>query len=84
MPAERLSGGSDCNLIHSWIPHHLDMNGQFHASASLQAGSADQRGDGGAGTNYRVAAVGRGALGPIMLHLFSYFSVVSLSVDCTN
>ena len=85
VPANKLSGGSACNLIHSWLPHHMDQNGQFHASSSVHAGSADEVVVvGGSGTNYRVPAVGRGALGPTMLHLFSYFSVVSLSVHCTS
>ena len=36
------------------------------------------------GTNYRGAAVRKGDRGPTMLHMFLYFSVVSLFVDCTN
>jgi hypothetical protein len=73
--ANKLSGGSACNLIPSWFPHHMDENGQFHASASLHAGSADEK---GGGSRYDLPGPGRRerALGPTTFHLFSYFSVV--------
>jgi hypothetical protein len=41
--------------------------------------------DGGeAGTNNWSPVVQKGALGPTMLHMFSYFMVVPFFVDCTN
>jgi hypothetical protein len=47
-------------------------------------GSADERGAGEAGTNYRGPAIRKGAWVPTILRMFFYFSVVSLFVDCKN
>jgi len=39
---------------------------------------------GGGGTNSKEPDVQKGARGLAMLHVFLYFSAVSLFVDCTN
>ena len=73
VPANKLSGGSACNLIHSWLPHHMDENGQFHTSASLHAGSADEVG--GGGKPVRITGFRRSVEGPWARPCCIYFRI---------